>query len=372
MGMGAMVTATEAERDWSTLLPELLNRIARSLLEICDFIRFRAVCKTWRTSTPVSDLPTQFPWILKHHKSKLLFYSIPFDRVYTIPAPNSLHKKLFGPANGYLLARLYNRINEPLDSGTGCSNEKRKVTINDRLSLFNPLNNDEIYLPAKENGGSLNWIGPWQGNVGESVYYFGHNLVICKLTFCVPGDDRWHKIDIGDYHTRCKLIFKKMIFSAKESTGVIEVMDIGTGTLIYAIPAPPTYGRFIGPAHLVEVSGEILRVCECDLKQCSFDVHWLEFGNKHDPPCWIKVNNIGNHALFIDMHGGFSLRANQSAGIRANSIYFFKSVCTGKNWEYRCEVYMMDIATGGKAQISCLLREPHSWYVPNLRRFHDQ
>jgi hypothetical protein len=44
-----------------------------------------------------------------------------------------------------------------------------------------------------------------------------------------------------------------MIFSAKESTGVIEVMDIGTGSLIYAIPVPPTYGRFFGPAHLVDL-----------------------------------------------------------------------------------------------------------------------
>lgn len=349
------------ERDWSSLPPELLNLTAKKLLEICDFIRFRAVCKTWRSSVPVSDLPPQFPWILQHRKSRLLFYSTPFDKVYTIPGPNSLHKKLFGPSNGYLLARLYDRV---ASGGTG--------PLIDRLSLLNPLNGDEISLPAKETGSSLTWIGPWQGQVGEYVYYFGHNLITCKLTFCLPGDDEWRKIEIGDYHARCKFIFKNMIFSATEGTRVIEIIDIDTGTLICAIPVPPSHGDLVGPAHLVEVSGEILRVCECDQRQCLFNVHRLEFGDGSGPPSWIEVNNIGNDALFIDMHGGFSLRADESAGIRANSIYFFKSVYAGKNWQNKYEIYMIDIATGGKARISCPLREPHSWYIPNLRRFRDQ
>jgi hypothetical protein len=39
-------------------------------------------------------------------------------------------------------------------------------------------------------------------------------------------------------------------------------MHVGTGSLIYAIPVPPIYRRFVGPAHLGEVSGEIMRVCE--------------------------------------------------------------------------------------------------------------
>jgi Protein of unknown function (DUF295) len=370
--MEAAEAAAGTERCWSGLPPDLLNLIARRLLEICDFISFRAVCKAWRFSTAVSDLPPQFPWILKHHKSELLLYSLPFDKVYTIPAPNSAHKKLFGPADGYLLACLYNSINEPIASHTGSSNERQKETVTNLLSLLNPLNNDEISLPAKETGGSLNWIGPWQRKVGERVYYFGHNFVTCKLNFRLPGDDKWSKIVIGDHYTRCKLIFKNMIFTAKESTGVIKVMDIDTGALIYAIPEPQTHDYFVGPAHLVEVSGEILRVCERNQRQCLFDVHRIEFGNKSSPPCWIKVNSIHNHALFIDKYGCFSLRADESAGIRANSIYLFKSVYTGKNAEYRCEVYMIDIATGGKFQMSCPLREPLSWYVPSLCRFHDQ
>ncbi|KAJ3686824.1 hypothetical protein LUZ61_015988 [Rhynchospora tenuis] len=68
------------ERNWAILPPDLLRTIARKLIDIFDFVRFRAVCKTWHSLTTVADLSPQFPWILsRSHGPDLHFYSIAFD-----------------------------------------------------------------------------------------------------------------------------------------------------------------------------------------------------------------------------------------------------------------------------------------------------
>lgn len=345
------------ERDWSSLPSEILNLVAKRLSEIHDFVRFRAVCKAWRSSAPIADLPPQFPWILEERKDSsepdLSFYSIRSRKFYTINSPISLNKMLTGPSDGYLLAR---------------SDHYRPI------SLLNPLNNHELPLPAHDWYGSSDWLGPMQNQMGDYVVFYefsGHESP--KLAFCHPGQDNsWcaYYLDSSCKYYHC-LYLNGELFSVKEATGVTEVMV----SMVYVIP--PVDGiparRF---EFLVEASGDILRIIKyANSKYWSyskFDVYQLNV-NGSGSPCWVKVNNIGNHALFVYRCGVLVLRANDNAGIRSNCIYHLKYIDDGHPQGPIKGIELIDIKTDAREHLRFpLFQEPACWFVPSLHRFHTQ
>ncbi|KAJ4804174.1 F-box family protein [Rhynchospora pubera] len=355
------------ERDWSTLAPELLNVIAKSLSEISDFVRFRAVCKTWRFSTPTTDLPPEFPWILGTHNSEQhrLFYSVTTRKIYTILDPKYLGKRFLSSSQGYILCDL-------TDQDPSCHNA-------DKFSLLNPLNNHEILLPAWDLDLYYHAsIGAWQGKIGENVVCCkclerrGHNY---KLAFCCLGQDKWCERDLDyDGYFRCFLL-KSLVFMVEAGTGVTKVIDLFTGTLAYVIPPVEKYMQSMARKHFlekfyyhVEVSGDnLLVILRCVPSDCYsdvwFDVYKLDLGGSNSP-CWVKVNNIGNQALFIDKHGCFPLEAGDFANVKANCIYcadFFDS-----------EIVMIDIETGDGEFLECPSIKIECWFVPNLQRLQVQ
>ncbi|XP_078153685.1 uncharacterized protein LOC144548845 [Carex rostrata] len=63
-------STTNVERNWSELPEDILHLFAKKLHDISDFIRFRAVCKRWQLSAPVTDPPLQLPWLLEHRQQE--------------------------------------------------------------------------------------------------------------------------------------------------------------------------------------------------------------------------------------------------------------------------------------------------------------
>jgi hypothetical protein len=66
-----------AEAGWAELPMELLNLISERINDEIDFIRFRSVCSTWRSSTiPYHDpiLPFKVP-LSKYNKSSFCYLS---------------------------------------------------------------------------------------------------------------------------------------------------------------------------------------------------------------------------------------------------------------------------------------------------------
>lgn len=59
------------EDKWSQLPHELIHLIAQKLPDTGNFIRFRAVCTTWKDGAPLSNPPPQLPWILEHRGPRL-------------------------------------------------------------------------------------------------------------------------------------------------------------------------------------------------------------------------------------------------------------------------------------------------------------
>ncbi|KAJ1692815.1 hypothetical protein LUZ63_009513 [Rhynchospora breviuscula] len=327
------------QRDWSSLPPELLNLIAKNISEISDFVRFRAVCTTWRFSISTMDFPPQFPWILEKrdypYKKRMLFYSTTSSKMYTIHAPKYLDKRLFGSSQGYILSGLYSSRHTCL------------------ISLLNPLNNHKIPLPALNFGDDLHWIGSQIYQIGNYMVYFGYrSRKGSKIAFCCLGQDKWRVLKL-DYDNIEWFLFNSMLLGVME-TGVTKVIDMATGTVAYVIPPIDDYDLEVNQC-LVDASGDILRVSRHHDYEDWFEVHQLDLIGSGSP-CWVKVNSIGNQALFIDKYGGFALGASDISGVKANCIYYINYYLVKK----------IDIQTGDEEVLHCPFKELDHWFLPNL------
>ncbi|KAJ3691058.1 hypothetical protein LUZ61_020222 [Rhynchospora tenuis] len=348
-------------RDWSSLPPELLNLIANNLREISDFVRFRAVCTAWRFSISTMDFPPQFPWILKereypYNEPHMLFYSTTSSKMYTIHAPKYLGKRFFGSSQGYILIELCDRATKRfLSSRHTC-----------QISLLNPLNNHEIPLPACNFGYDPFWIGPQKYQVGKYLVcsgYRGRNR--SKTAFCCLGQDNWCEFELTCpgykwFH------LNNMLFGIELNTGVTKVTDMATGILAYVIQSIDRYDAG-AEQYLVDVSGDILIVFhhyDYDIDTCYdwFDVHRLDLIGSGSP-CWVKVNSIGNQALFIDEYSCFALGASDISGVKANCIYHIEP----SSW-----VKKVDIETGDEESLHCPFKEADRWFFPNLEHLRAQ
>jgi Protein of unknown function (DUF295) len=362
-----MEARKDVEREWSSLPPEVLNLIAKYLYEIIDFVRFRAVSIAWRSSTPITDLPPQFPWICEDRydiqKPDLRFFSMSSNKIYTIHAAKSMNKRLCEPCNGYYLAKIEdNNYNYRLS----------------HLSLLNPLNNDdEILLPACDYG-----IPFW---FGHGVNQIGKYMVSCAsvrmddeiiLFYCRPGQEYWceRKLDI-DFMSCYHYFHKGMLFTVEADTGVTKVTDITNGTLVYVVPPIKDYllvehsQRF----QLVELSGDILGIFVPVSQESEYlnDVFHLDISNIGFP-CWVKVKYIGDYAIFMDSSCCFMLKANDLAGIKANCIYALKEKYERLSRVLLHEVERIDIETGARERIRCPFQKVVRWFVPNLRHLCTQ
>jgi Protein of unknown function (DUF295) len=347
------------ESDWSSLLPEMLNLIARNLSEISDFVRFRAVCRAWRLSTPITDQPPQFPWILERSRDDeywdepyLRFYSIPSNKIHTIHASNVLNKRLSNRAlEGHLLLWHHTR----------------------QFSLINPLNNDDILLPAFPCEIRYRyWVAHQQNQKGDKSFFCGFHGPDSnyKFAFCHTGQDNWCELKLEfDYNCYRKFYLKGMLFIIEQGTRATKVIDISTGSLFYTVP--PVFENPLqqGIVDLVEVSGDILRVHQFHDQPFTtyyFDIHRMD-AVESGSPCWVDVKNIGDHALFIDNNCCFALRANSSCGIKANCIYYFKKIITGRlPYGYSVVLERVDIMTDARELLPCPFKEMACWFAPTL------
>ncbi|KAJ4769185.1 F-box family protein [Rhynchospora pubera] len=320
------------ERDWAVLPPDLLRTIARKLIDIFDFVRFRSVCKTWHSLITIADLFPQFPWILNRSRGPdLHFYSIAFDKSFTINAPKFSNKTFFFPCQGLMLVR-------------------SRTTF--WSSLINPLNNCEVWLPVFLDLIHDQWIGSRSFQSGDYVVFkgFGRKLHVFK-----PGDcgDKWINMEGED----CSIYFylNKLLFIVHSLSWFTKVINLRTRKTVFVVPPPwnvstmPTSNvRSIWHRPtLIESSGEILHVTYAyEFKK--FVIHRLEVGNGKENPCWVIVTNIGDRMLFIDFHhnnGDFSLKATDFCGFnfKGNCIYFIREDKLRKNDGYYSDpIYVVE------------------------------
>ncbi|KAJ1688921.1 hypothetical protein LUZ63_013076 [Rhynchospora breviuscula] len=358
-----MVANKALQRDWSSLPPELLNLFAKKLHEISDFLRFRAVCTAWYSSTNITDLPLQFPWILEKRRdpleADLCFYSVPFGKIYTINAPKFFGKHIFMLSNGYICVFMH------IDWDS-----LGKHTFHE--ALLNPLTNHEIPIPAYSFGLSASFIKPWQNQMGFHMVCTGHlaDQKLKLLSYHI-GQSNWCELTLASAERNWNIFhLSGMLFMVERESGSTKVVDIATDTLAFVIPPIEGYSPK-GRTYIVDACGDILRVFQHydiseGLYHYWFDVQRLDI-SRSSSPRWIKVKCIGNQALFVDVFDCFVLCASDFAGIRANCIYSLMKIYQGMHKEYLYRVERIDIETGAREHVPCHLKEPDRWFVPSLR-----
>ncbi|KAJ4789433.1 F-box domain-containing protein [Rhynchospora pubera] len=268
------MNARGRQRDWAGLVPELVYTIAREVTDISDFIRFRAVCKKWRSATTIADMSPQFPWLLNETTGPdLHFYSIALKKSFTFHVPKiSDDEYVVNPCHGLMLVK----------------------SSSSKLSwwLLNPLNNNVVSLPSMRE---FSWE-----LIGSPGYQSRDYVVVegCKhLNVVKPGDDKWIKLEKKD--SDFYFYFKNLLFIFDVFSWFTKVIDLCTHETVFVVPPPPKKFQFcdFGPTP-IESYGEVLLVNyllgskKIVIQQLEYDgngqgnLHWVEPGRIYHRGGW--------------------------------------------------------------------------------------
>ncbi|KAJ3691112.1 hypothetical protein LUZ61_020276 [Rhynchospora tenuis] len=299
--------------DWAELNPDLLHHIAKNVRDISDFIRFRAVCRQWRSAVHPCDLPPQLPCLIGWKRKSKTSIDIQFchlfsKKVYTVPINNvfldtaeTLYQ--FDSLNGLLLVHSLNP-SKP-------------------WFLYNPLTGFQVQQPLTSRDVRTTLTGS----------KFAEDDKMCLWRY---DDVKWTMISevpcsncekVSYYHGR--------LYALSEKTGHIKVIDITTGNTVLVI-RPPSLS--VQLTYLVEAGGDLLGVCrEIKLENLCypktdfrFEVYRLEEVDTN--PYWKKVKCLGDRTLFCDDYGHWlCLKASDFEECQCNSIYLKSSVYKSNN-----------------------------------------
>ncbi|KAJ3706236.1 hypothetical protein LUZ61_009941 [Rhynchospora tenuis] len=333
--------------DWSDLPVDLLQEISKKLLDIFDFVYFRAVCNKWRAATSISDLPPQLPWLLlqdlRYHSESICFYALFSDKIRTIHYPMARSSLLSGPSHGYLY----------VDGGT--------------CSLFNPLTKDEVTIKyRKDLLPFLVSMGPDPIGSDDYMAFFVDNFFemtgFYRLRSC-----EWKFVSLP-LNTGRHYCFKGMYYMNENGTGNTVVFNIACGSS-FMVPSPKTLDSS-DYVFFVESAGKILRIVQhLDLSSdvstpnIGYDIYQLNVEDEIDQSRWVKANSIGNQILFLDSFRGISTAVRPSTGLRANCIYY---IINRLESSVHCGLYKYNISDGQLEKILCPFNNGWTWLVPNL------
>ncbi|XP_077225988.1 putative F-box protein At1g44080 isoform X2 [Tasmannia lanceolata] len=294
------------ENTWGELPKEIIELILNHLI-LADYIRFGAVCVSWRLAVAEKRYPPapQLSWIMISedlNRQKWSFYSPSEVRVY--------------------------RLNLSLDRGEKCvgSYDYWMVMSNDNgrnylLSLFSRA---EIQLPPSPYNLPDQWAYP-RHHIEKAILSSAPTSADCvfvamtitgALLFCRLGDEKWSEFE--DIYPN-DFAFYKGMFYATCVGGDLVVCSVGpppkTDYIIF-----PFEEDFDQPTYLVESCGELLIVVGY-WEVCSTEAHYKVFKLDSSVPHWVEVKSFGDHALFLNSFCCYSLPATGFPGFKKNCIY---------------------------------------------------
>ncbi|KAJ1703598.1 hypothetical protein LUZ63_003377 [Rhynchospora breviuscula] len=342
--------------DWSELPLDLLNFISRRLLELQDFIHFRAVCKRWRSAAPVADHPRQLPWVVGKRavsQSNVQFLSLSTGKIYSVECNEAKGKQLLGSSHDYMLS----------------FDPERRL-----LSLLNPLTRKEIHLPPTDSEWHRPlYIGPDPVQSGDDVVICWSSLDVLTVGLCQPGDQEWKKIQISG-GVDGQTYYKDMYYVTERETLATKIMDIKTGSTLSIIPAPicTSTGHPCCLEYLIVSSGEVLGVSGYNgargkIENYVFDVYQLDDKNKI--PRWIKIDSIGDRILFLDDTIGFCLSASEfnNEDLKGDCIYFIAYLYDDWFFCFEFPLCRYNMKNPRVETVDdALLGDTSSWFFPSI------
>jgi hypothetical protein len=286
---------------WTDLNNDLLCVIYRKLNDIFDFMSVHAVCKSWRTTMPLhANNPPQLPYLLS---DDFRLYSLGTGQTRILRAPNDQSKMFFGQSHGYLVT--YERL-----TFTGPS----KPFTSTAPILFNPFTKVQRRLPFNE----FSFYSPFFIGMNALPDFDDDMVIYMKslgrrdwLEFWHKEERKWHWVPFFEVDART--IYKKRLFYCSCRLRLTTALDLMTRNKLWDIEFPYNVNNF---CCLVEADGALLGITQHApfhtygvwIKECSFEVYRLE--EEKEPPCWVKLNNIGDQMVFLNRYEGLCLSAS--------------------------------------------------------------
>ncbi|KAK7307450.1 hypothetical protein VNO77_40528 [Canavalia gladiata] len=336
--------------DWSNLPSELWALIAKHVNSSIDILRFRSVCKTWRSALPLPPSLTLIsPRIPILHAGYSLFQTKiyilqPYTSQYPSPSsPSSSNSKAFLIKVGQsktLQIRLLdpftnsrlshtNRIFPSHTSPDHLNFLKFRVielieayTLSFRTRAFYDQDEDEdedkdvdelrffMSVPSIRKV-MLFPSSHVEGRILFALYNDG------KLGVSKIEDENWTILDEGNQLYDDIILYKGQLYVV-DKWGTIFWIDCSSFKLVQFSPLLCGFGK---RKHLVESAGSLYVVDMymeyvevVDIKVYMLDEEWGR---------WLDVKNLGDVLFVLCKDSNFSLSAQDYYGCEGNCIYFY-------------------------------------------------
>ncbi|KAL5698956.1 hypothetical protein ACHQM5_029925 [Ranunculus cassubicifolius] len=369
--------------DWSQAPNELLGLIAERLNSIEDYVRFGAVCLSWRFVTldqrRRNFSPKTLPWLMfplcedADEDGKCIknpdFFNLSVDKYYTLTLPEARNCCLTGSPYGWLILL-----------GKG------------RVEIYNPLTRVRIPLPQpfkKKQRGIYNIVRLFMPP-SSITFSINHFIVVVDtsegLSFIRAGDLAWTpiKIEALDYTDMLHLNNELYIV---DSEGVIRRFDITSSNPVATeFMLPPEDIDCEGYTfYLVELLGELHMVGQYDAFEMIEESHHFVIGSRvfdddHtyyfrvfkldlSTKKWEEVFTLGDYTLFVGRTSSFSIRASDFENCSRGCIYF-NDILNG-GWHATGDIGIFDLETDGMEVLftgeeDINLYSCPAWFIPSL------
>ncbi|KAK1271764.1 hypothetical protein QJS04_geneDACA006002 [Acorus gramineus] len=296
---------------WSDLPKDLLFSIASRTEHLFDYIRFGAVCKSWRSAVTVNPRPLhlRFPLLFACNRRDYFLYS-PFEcKLHPIKLPSISVGCLGSSSNGWVCM-----LRNDLD-----------------IYLFNPFSNSEVLLPPLRTDFISELIPllsvrkavwsaePTDPNCIVVLLYDEANGVV----YCRPGDVRWtmFKISLGN---RFDAIFfnNKNLYVVDCRSGRVAAVDLHRGREMTVAEGRDGFCDGSGKSRYLVAgpSGPLLVVRH--MKNMSETRRFELFELDGTLKKWVETKSLDEGMLFLGMNTSIWVSSSNLKGCKGNSIYF--------------------------------------------------
>ncbi|XP_010905854.1 F-box protein SKIP23-like [Elaeis guineensis] len=348
--------------NWAAL-PLELQALILGRLEVADYLRFGAVCRSWCST--VAERPClpkpQIPWLMLSDSTRdpdtRRFFSRPDQKMYKIHLPEIHGRLCIGSSEGWL------------------------ITVDElsELHALNPLTGASLALPSvatffdvagvvRDSDGHITDYVIGYDNLGEvphevehmRVYYYLKAILdpssaavavihgeFNDLSFAHAGDESWTALQPPLPQIFCDIIFRKGLLHAVAISGALVVFDLdapGSPVVVTCVERPHSQkweqrGCCFNQKYLVgSPDGK-------DLFQVWRDSRWLPVdGNSWRESIlpgdarmtvaftifklderrneWSEVKDLGDLALFLGHNHSMALSTREFPELTSSSIYF--------------------------------------------------